>query len=128
MGIKPMLLISLTILMTFQCAAQLKKAHLGQYAGEIGSYEISTGQELFTIQPVAVHLELGTDSLYLQIGNQHFRGTHELLLETKTYILLEATLAGQTAPERIVVYKKGKKISREGIKPQPDAILRKVKQ
>lgn len=127
MRIQSILLVFLPWLMAFQCTAQLKKAYLGQYTGEIGSYEISTGQELFTVQPVAIRAHLDRDSLHLQIGDRHFTGTYEILLETQTYLLLEALLANQIAPERIIVYKKGKKISREGIKPQPDAILKKVK-
>jgi len=34
---------------------------------------------------------------------------------------------GQLAGERIVVYKKGKKISRDGLYPQPNAFLYKRK-
>jgi hypothetical protein len=36
-------------------------------------------------------------------------------------------MEGQLAGERIVVYKHGKKISREGLYPQPNTFLFKVK-
>jgi hypothetical protein len=126
MGIKPILLVFL-LLFAFHAPAQLKKSYLGRYAGEIGSYEINTGQELFTVQPVDISVHITRDSLTLHIGHRSFTGTYAILLETHTYILLEALLHGQIAPERIVVYKKGKKISREGIKPQPDVVLKKQK-
>jgi hypothetical protein len=49
------------------------------------------------------------------------------LFDTKSYYLLEVKLENQFAPERLMVYKKGKKIIREGIRPQPDALLLKQK-
>jgi hypothetical protein len=126
MGIKQILLVFL-LFFAFHASAQLKKSYLGKYAGEIGSYEINTGQELFNVEPVAIRVQIARDSLALQIGHRSFTGPYTILLETHTYILLEALLRGQIAPERIVVYKKGRKISREGIKPQPDVVLKKLK-
>jgi hypothetical protein len=41
--------------------------------------------------------------------------------------LLDCKINGQLANERVVVFKKGKKISRDGLYPQPNTILLKSK-
>jgi len=45
------------------------------------------------------------------------------MFEGKKYFLLYVKIEEKLAGERIVVYKKGKKISRDGLYPQPSAFL-----
>ena len=59
----------------------------------------------------------------IQIGKLTTHGDFEVLFEADDYYVLDATMENQSVGERIVVYKKGKKISRDGLYPQPSALL-----
>lgn len=105
---------------------QLKKSLYGKYTGNIPAYEINTGTENIAVSKAPISIQLTSKTLALQIGNQSFTGTWKLLFEAKGYYVIEGEIDNQAATERIIIYKKGKKISREGLRPQPDAMLKKV--
>jgi hypothetical protein len=115
------------VFIQWQVAAQVKKSHFGTYTGKIGSYEINTGMERIEVGASDITIELGATNLSLKIGNTVANGTWKLILETKTYYLIEASMEKQAAPEKILIYKKRKKLFREGIRPQPDVMLTKQK-
>lgn len=115
------------VFIQWEVAAQVKKSHFGTYTGKIGSYEINTGMERVEVTEADISIELGATSLTLKIGNSAINGTWKLILETKTYYLIEAKMEKQAAPEKILIYKKRKKLFREGIRPQPDVMLTKQK-
>ena len=50
-----------------------------------------------------------------------------VMFEAQKYFLLDVKIEGQLATERIMVYKRGKKLSRDGMYPQPVTELRKKK-
>lgn len=108
-------------------SAQLKKSYYGKYVGNIPAYEINTGMEKIRIAPAEIEVRLSAGELALRIGTQEWKGSWEVLFEAGSYFVLNCKLENQLAPERIIVYKKGRKISREGIRPQPDAMLVKSK-
>lgn len=107
--------------------SQLKKNTLGTYTGTISGYEINTGQQFLQVSSTPIEVQVSKDSLIVQIGTSTLRGTYEILLDKSDYYVLVGTMRDQLASERIVLYKKGKKLSREGIQPQPDAMLSKKK-
>jgi hypothetical protein len=107
--------------------SQLKKNTLGTYTGTISGYEINTGQQFLQVAAIPIEVQVSKDSLIVQIGTSTLRGVYEILLDKSDYYVLVGTMKGQLASERIVLYKKGKKLSREGIQPQPDAMLTKKK-
>jgi hypothetical protein len=107
--------------------AQVKKNLLGTYAGQISSYTLNTGLQSFKVEAVLIEVKISSDSLSVQIGNTTVKGTYEILLDKPNYYVLVGKMENQLADERIILYKKGKKISREGIQPQPDALLEKKK-
>lgn len=107
--------------------AQIKKSYFGTYRGNIGSYEINTGMERIEVAASDINIELNATSLTIKIGNTVVNGTWKLILDTKTYFLIEAKMEKQAAPEKILIYKKRKKLFREGIRPQPDVMLTKQK-
>lgn len=115
------------ILLSFSAFSQLKKNTLGTYSGTISGYEINTGQQFLAVAATPIEVQVNKDSLFVQIGASKLRGTYEILLNKSDYYVLVGTMNGQLATERIVLYKKGKKLSREGIQPQPDAMLTKKK-
>jgi hypothetical protein len=107
--------------------AQLKKSTFGTYLGEIPTYELNTGFNQIPVESVAISIVLSASSIEINTGKLNQIGTYSILFDTKSYYLLEVKLENQFAPERLMVYKKGKKIIREGIRPQPDALLLKQK-
>jgi len=106
---------------------QLKKTYLGKYEGTIPAYEINTGSERIEVEAAAIEIRLEAAKIAMHIGDGRATGTYTVLFDTRAYFVLEAKMDGHPAPERIIVYRKGKKISREGIRPQPDALLEKQK-
>lgn len=104
--------------------AQLKKAAYGIYEGKIESYAIGELNEDVEIDATNIEIHLFKDYIFLFLGDQKYVGNWKVLLETKVYYLVEAQTNSE-APERLMVYKKERKILREGISPQPNAVLMK---
>ena len=106
-----------------QTDLKLKKRNFGVYTGAIPTYKFDSGEDLITVDETKLTLELQKDFVELQIGNEKMRGSYYILFEGSAYFVLEAKMEGQDVPERIVVYKKDRKLVREGIYPQPNAVL-----
>jgi hypothetical protein len=125
---KPLLALSiLFLLLHTHASAQLKKSYLGTYEGKIPAYDMQVGSQRIAVGETVIQIQLTAKDVQLKMGAANLHGTWKVLLETKMYFVLEALMENQLAPERILVYKKGKKMSREGIRPQPDALLFKLK-
>jgi len=107
--------------------SKLKKKYFGTYEGEINSFQLDSGKDLVSVDSTGVSVEIGDSTVFITIGKNLLRGKYTVLFEAKTYFLLDCRMDGQLAGERIVVYKKGKKISRDGLYPQPNAFLYKRK-
>lgn len=84
---------------------------------------METAGELMTVSETPIKIEIRDQQLFMTIGKTSYKGTYKLLFETSDYFLIEAKMEGQEIAERVMVYKKGKKISRDGLYPQPNAIL-----
>lgn len=103
----------------------LKNKYYGQYKGKINAYKMETAGYLLEVKEAPIIIDLRPRGFDLTIGNTTQSGTYQVLFEAKDYLVLEGKLENQSVPERIVVYKKGKKISRDGLFPQPSALLYK---
>lgn len=123
------MVLSLLFLMPLALLAQkeitLKKRYLGNYVGTIPAYKMDAGAEVLEVTSSKIYIKLKKDSIELTIGNRLLLGTYEVMFEAKKYYLLDATMENQFANERIMVYKRGKKISRDGLFPQPFAELKR---
>jgi hypothetical protein len=119
----------LTLLVGFtsvaQTSGQLKKRFLGTYTGFIPSYK--TVSSNIQVDSVALTIELSSNQLRFSLGKLEFEGEYTILLETASYYILECKMEDRIANERIMVYKRGKKISRDGLFPQPNATLYKLR-
>ena len=104
---------------------ELKKRFLGKYKGEIPSYNIDTGEKIKKVSSSAIYLALNKKDLTLTIGNNELHGTYSVMFKAKTYFLVDAKIDGQLATERLIIYKRGRKISRDGMYPQPVSELKK---
>jgi hypothetical protein len=122
-----LLLVLSPMLVSAQKPIVLKKKFLGAYEGQIGSFDLDGGNGLISVDSVGIRVEIFQKYVAITIGIQLNKGTYSVLFEGNDYFVLDCRMEGQLAGERIVVYKHGKKISREGLYPQPNTFLFKVK-
>ncbi len=101
----------------------IKRKYYGTYEGQINGYKFDAGDKLVEVEPVAIRIEINSGYLTMQIGKLLTKGTFQVLFEADDYYVLDAKMEDQFVGERIVVYKKGKKISRDGLYPQPSTLL-----
>lgn len=119
------LLISSSVISFSQKEIDLKKKYLGNYAGQIPEYMYDTGSEVLKVAPTAIRIQLEKEKITLAIGNEVLKGTYYVMFKAKTYYLLDCDIEGQLASERIMVYKHGKRLRRDGMYPQPVSELTK---
>lgn len=122
-----LLLFILPLLLSAQQPIELKKKFQGTYEGAIPSYQLDSGKEIVDVDLTPIQIQITDKNVFLQIGKNKLSGTYTIMFEAKTYFLLDCRIDNQLAGERIVVYKKGKKISRDGLFPQPSVQLEKTK-
>jgi hypothetical protein len=109
-------------------SAQVKKSYFGKYVGTIAAYEMSAGaSERIQIGTSAIEIQLSAKEIVVVIGTKTNKGIWTLVSENKTNFVIEGKMDNSSATEKILIYKKGKKIVREGIRPQPDVMLKKAR-
>lgn len=119
------LFIFLLVLVATPAEAQvkLKRKFYGTYEGQITAYKFDAGDKLVEVNEVPIQIEINSGYLTIKIGRLITNGTFEILFEADEYYVLDATMENQYVGERIVVYKRGRKISRDGLYPQPSTLL-----
>ena len=106
---------------------ELKKKFRGYYEGTIPEYSIQSNGELHFVSSTPISITIGADVIQVRVGNNEMMGTYDVMFKAEKYFLLDVNIEGQLANERVMVYKKGKKLSRDGMFPQPVTTLKKVK-
>ena len=106
---------------------ELNKKYQGYYEGIIPEYSIQSNGELHFVSSTPIAITIGEDFVQVRVGNNEIMGTYEVMFKAEKYFLLDVDIEGQLANERIMVYKKGKKLSRDGMFPQPISSLKKVR-
>lgn len=104
----------------------LKKKYFGAYKGTIPAYKIDTGEDVVEVGSADIMVNIKEGKIEINIGKNALQGEYEVMFEAREYFLLDAKIEGQMANERIMVYKQGRKLSRDGMFPQPIAELRKI--
>ncbi len=105
----------------------LKKKYLGTYQGAIENFKFDTGKDVLDVNETDIRVSLTEDYIEVQVGRNFLKGTYDVLFETNKYYMLNCKMEGRMAGERIMVHKRGKHISRDGLYPQPTAHLDKIK-
>lgn len=129
-SVKQLVLISLLCLGNYAAGQKpvvLKSKFFGTYKGDIASFQLDSGKELVDVDSSTIQVTIADSTIEMNIGKNVLKGKYTVMFEAKTYYLLDCKIEGQLAGERIVVYKKGKKISRDGLYPQPSATLYRSK-
>jgi len=122
-----LLLVTTSLASYGQKEINLKKKFFGKYKGEIPSYKMDTGDEIVDVGNTPIYIVIAKDQIAVRIGSNELTGTYDVMFEAKKYYLLDCKMQGQIATERILVYKRGKRLSRDGMFPQPVAELNKYK-
>jgi len=106
---------------------KLKRKYLAKYEGTVPAYSMGSALEVVDVEETPITVTIGKSFIYTTIGDRKLQGTYEVMFEADTYYLLDATMTGQMVNERILVYKRGKRIARDGMYPQPLADLTKTR-
>ena len=122
-----LLIVFVPVLVSAQKPVELKKKFYGAYEGQISNFELDGGKDLIPVDSISIRVEISLQNIEITIGKQINTGTYSVLFEGDKYFVLDCRMEGQLATERIVVFKHGKKISRDGLYPQPNSFLFKVK-
>ncbi len=101
--------------LTAQKEIKLKRKYLAKYEGVIPAYSMGSALEVVDVDETTITITIGKEFIYTTIGDRKLQGTYVVMFEADTYYLLDATMSGQMANERILVYKRGKKIARDGM-------------
>lgn len=115
-------------LLVAQKEPTLDKKYVGSYSGTIPSFQLKSGDETIQVDSTDILITLdGNKNVEIVVGKQKSTGVFKIILETKAYYLLDCAMTDQLMTERIVVYKRKKEISRDGMNPQPNVTLYKMK-
>ena len=113
---------------TAQKEIKVKKKYFGTYAGTVPSYQMDIGDEAVEVGETPISITINKEVIYVNIGTNQIEGTYVVMFESKKkYYLIDATMDGQLATERIMLYHRGKRIKRDGMYPQPVTELKKVR-
>ncbi|MFZ9027729.1 MAG: hypothetical protein ACO2Z9_01875 [Crocinitomicaceae bacterium] len=103
----------------------LKRKYMKSYSGIVPSYNMDVGDNIVEVTATPISIQIEKDSVFFKIGQNKFQGTYTVMFEANKYYLLNAVIDGQLANERIMVHKRGRTISRDGLYPQPMAELKR---
>ncbi|MCH2224235.1 MAG: hypothetical protein MK066_05645 [Crocinitomicaceae bacterium] len=121
------LLIVFPLMLSAQKEIKLKRKYFGKYKGMVAGYQMNSGIELIDIGETPIVVLIDKEQIYITIGDRKLVGTYTVMFKAQKYYLLDAEIDGQLANERILVYFRGKRISRDGMYPQPVTELKKTK-
>ena len=122
-----MLLIMLPTLVSAQKEIELKRRYFGKYQGIVSSYKLGSAINLVDVDESTIQIILTKGEIAVTVGNRKVYGPYEVMFQADKYFLLDAKMTGQLVNERILVYKRGRRISRDGLYPQPVSNMKKVK-
>lgn len=98
------------------------KKYLGDYHGVQDTYEIKMNGDPITIPAANYELVLDYGKLWLSSPKQKMEGTYKVKAETKMYYTFIVSLENGVV-EEWQLWKKGKRLIRKAIAPQPELIF-----
>lgn len=104
----------------------LRKKFLGVYEGSIPAYTLDLGSDVVPVEAATIRIELAAKTIVQTIGSTIKTGTWRVVSESKEGYVIAFRLEGQLIEEQLTLIRKGKKILRKGVYPQPDTSLFKL--
>jgi hypothetical protein len=81
---------------------EVKKKYFGNYAGEIPSYALELGEEVFQVQRAAIEIQLKPEGVLVEkIASKEMKGTYQWIKEDKNGIYFEVRFERQFIPESV---------------------------
>jgi hypothetical protein len=103
---------------------KVKKKYLKSYEGVIPTYVINIGEEVVEVREEKIQISLTKDSLYIQVGKVISSGNYNASKEEKNQYTITGTMETTGIPVLLYVNTKSKEITRKGVFPQPDVVLK----
>jgi hypothetical protein len=100
----------------------IKRKYRGVYEGQIPTYEVRMGQEVYTVKASNLRIFLDRDSIFFEIGTYRYASGYSIENNEKQFSL-SATRDQSGIPEQLIIDPKTKTMIRKGLYPQPDATL-----
>ena len=105
----------------------LKKKFLGEYEGEISAYKINTGSQFIDVLATPVYLTIEKTELVFKVGRNEMTLPYTWTKKDKKTLEIVFTRSTDETKEILKLTKKTREIMREGLYPQPNCILKKVR-
>lgn len=122
-----MILLIVPMFASAQKKIDLKRRYQGSYVGTIPGYKVESSRDIMFVSETVINIKIGKNQVEVTVGGNTLYGSFEIMFEAKKYYLLDVTIENQLATERILVYKTGKRLSRDGMYPQPVTELKKTR-
>ncbi len=121
---KNYILFGILFFLMFSCGSSnmFPRKYLGTYHGIQEAYEVSMNGEPITVPSAKYELILDYGKLWLTSPKQKLEANYEVKLETEMYYHLVVELETGVV-EEWQLWKKGKKLIRKTVAPQPDVIF-----
>ena len=110
----------------FAQSKPLKRKYRGTYEGEIPAYNVIIGTKEVSVQSQTIELSIFKDSVFLVIGKYYYANTYKLQKNTNN-LELRFEREGSGIEEVLILDPQTKSLTRKGLFPQPDAILKPKK-
>ena len=110
----------------FAQSKPLKRKYRGTYEGEIPAYNVIIGTKEVSVQSQTIELSIFKDSVFLVIGKYNYANTYKIQKNTNN-LELRFEREGSGIEEVLILDPQTKSLTRKGLFPQPDAILKPKK-
>ena len=100
----------------------IPKSLIGNYSGTQEAYEIKINNKLVEVPAVQLTVKLGYNELLLSSPNKIMKARYEVSAPTKKYYALKVYFEDGSI-ENWQLYRRGKKILRDGVHPRPSMVF-----
>ena len=120
---KFLFLLSLAFLMLSSAGKKpIPKRLIGNYTGTQDAYEINISNDLVNVPAVELTVKLSYNELILSSPNKVLKARYEVKSPTKKYYALKVYFEDGSI-ENWQLYRRGKKILRDGLHPRPSMVF-----
>lgn len=125
-SMKALLLILLVFTAASSYGQNLKKKYLGTYSGTIPPYTMDAGGEVVEVKSAAVMFVIEEDKAVQTIDGISQTGRWQLMASKDDYYEIGFLPQNSSVIQKYYLFRKGKKMQRNGLYPQPDCELKKI--
>lgn len=124
---KALFFICLVVTSYLSAQKPLKKKFRGEYEGEIAAYKVNTGGQFIDVLSTPILLTIQKKDLIFKVGRNEMTVPYTWIKKDKKTIQIAFLRSVDETKEVLILTKKTKYIIREGIYPQPNCLLKKIR-